>query len=1042
MTEGQSVKLLIQMISDLAPFLRRDERKSWSAVKRQLVSELGPQLQSQDWEVGQKIWAILSRHVSPVALQAFADDPSLEQNVNAVCDHILIALDHDPALRRSVLGFLAEAQDRKAYDVTRRIGRLLPEDLQHKEIEEQKRPRVFLSHASEDDEVVKTIIKFLHDNNIEVVNENRNIHEGDYIFEKLQEALGDCTHFVPLLTPNSIEKPWVKMEINGAIQLKIRDQADFIPLVYSLPRDEIPPLIAALKCMFIDDTVTGASRLVERIIGQPKPPKEETQPAKGAEQRPANPPHFVGRAREIRDLVATLCRPDPSPAALLGGPGKGKSTVCWKVLHEDEICQHYGDRRYYISLDHVRTADDMVVEIARRLGLHLTVNPLDEVIAKLGKERTLLVLDNLHRPWVYDMLECEQVLAALARARGSTFLAGVRGRDLPGGPSWGHWEQLQPLNDDDSKELFLAIIGEVDPLKMRDFYTQSGFSEFIQSLSGLPLVIQLMAKRAQEVNTLEDLKEEWQSEKRKRLEEPATSSTGLSLVMSLNLSLDHPRLKEDARRLLALLGVLPAGLADDDIAVVLPDCDPRPKEMLVLTGIAFERDGRVRLQDSVRSPVQKDHPPDPADLKKAIAHFYTLAERGSDIDRRTEDIENEHLFSEYANIDAMIRIGLTEDSRLPAMRTLVLSEADREEAVKAAISFSRYQRFVGIGSTNLLENAVNIARSNALDRRLEGECWRMLGSMNRVRSRLKDARANYQRALDIYVEEDDRLGMADCLRGLADTSRDRFDYASARRDYEQAVELYEDAARNGGGDRHPLRRDAMREITRGRAYCFEKLGSLALAEIEHDEAEGLFTDALGLYGNIDDVLGHAHCLKGLGDVAMAHIDLDSARDSYVEAQESFRGGLDEVGQANCIYSLGDVALRQRDFQVALVRYRDAQQLYDNVSHVHGRAICVSSIADVALARVESKRLDDVQAHDARAHYEEAKVLFRQLRDVIGEANCLQGLSDVAEAFPDQTATSSTLREKAAKLVMEGFHRKEPVQPSIGPIGKLSARWRR
>lgn len=69
----------------------------------------------------------------------------------------------------------------------------------------------------------------------EHVTDKWEIRSDDSIRQKVDEGIENCTHFLVLLTPRSIDKPWVKTEMDAGFVLKLADECRFIPVRYELP---------------------------------------------------------------------------------------------------------------------------------------------------------------------------------------------------------------------------------------------------------------------------------------------------------------------------------------------------------------------------------------------------------------------------------------------------------------------------------------------------------------------------------------------------------------------------------------------------------------------------------------------------------------------------------------------------------------------------------------------------------------------------------------------------------------------------------------
>ena len=74
-------------------------------------------------------------------------------------------------------------------------------------------PVAFLSYAFEDRELARRIAEALMAQGVDTWWAEWCIASGDSIRQRIDEGLGRCTHFIVLLTPASIGKPWVNLEI-------------------------------------------------------------------------------------------------------------------------------------------------------------------------------------------------------------------------------------------------------------------------------------------------------------------------------------------------------------------------------------------------------------------------------------------------------------------------------------------------------------------------------------------------------------------------------------------------------------------------------------------------------------------------------------------------------------------------------------------------------------------------------------------------------------------------------------------------------------
>lgn len=93
--------------------------------------------------------------------------------------------------------------------------------------------RVFISHSSSDKKFVRTLKDDLELNGIQTWFDEDELDYGDSLVEKLETAIEQSTHFIIILSPNSIDSDWVKIELSKAKLLK--DQSTLkkiIPIKY------------------------------------------------------------------------------------------------------------------------------------------------------------------------------------------------------------------------------------------------------------------------------------------------------------------------------------------------------------------------------------------------------------------------------------------------------------------------------------------------------------------------------------------------------------------------------------------------------------------------------------------------------------------------------------------------------------------------------------------------------------------------------------------------------------------------------------------
>jgi tetratricopeptide (TPR) repeat protein len=562
----------------------------------------------------------------------------------------------------------------------------------------------------------------------------------------------------------------------------------------------------------LDSTVAGAASLPRRASS-----------AVPSTRLPARPRCF-GREAEILELVETLCSDPPRPVPVLGPAGAGKSTIALAALHDSQVAERFGKRRWLVRCQGAASRDSLVEAIARVVCPE-AIQPLEsKILQALDEAPAVLVLDNLEAPWEQDTAAVEELLGDLAAVPGLALAAALRGEQRPFGPSWREAIHAGPLDPAPARNAFLAVAGE-------RYRNDPDLDPLLLDLDGLALAVVLLASQAEGEPDLAGLRQRRRDQRTALLHRGQGRERQHSLDVSLALSIDSPRMTAESRRLLSLLGLLPEGMAREDIEALLPESGAEAASVLRRVGLAFDQGPRLRVLAPIREHVQRSHPPRDADLHQAVDHYLALARLGEDLGGPGGAQAADRLRAELGTLEPMILLGLQRADPIPA--------------IHSALAYAEAVRCLGSGGLAIIGCARRAARTVS-QAKLEADCLRKLGDIDLSRARYEQARERYEQAREIYRRAGHLHGQASCAAHLADIALLRGNSPAALALAEEALEL--------------TRRTGSRL---GEANCLFTLGEVARRMSRHEEAETLLEESLLRFQQIGATLGVANCLASL-----------------------------------------------------------------------------------------------------------------------------------------------------------------------------------
>lgn len=216
-------------------------------------------------------------------------------------------------------------------------------------------PRAFLSYAWEDRELAEQLAGALQANGIDTWWAGWCIGAGDSLRQKIDEGLAGCTHFLVLLTPTSIAKPWVNQEMDAGLVRKLNENTRFIAVRSGLGAGALPPLLAGMLSPSIDDFDAEVHQLVNDIHGVSRKPSLGAPPVSGL----AIPTGYSLAATAVANVFV-----EASETATFGDPQLTIEELATQTaLSEDDVRDALHELQSYfkVSFDRALPKDELFV---------------------------------------------------------------------------------------------------------------------------------------------------------------------------------------------------------------------------------------------------------------------------------------------------------------------------------------------------------------------------------------------------------------------------------------------------------------------------------------------------------------------------------------------------------------------------------------------------------------------------------------------------------------------------------------------------------
>ena len=651
----------------------------------------------------------------------------------------------------------------------------------------------------------------------------------------------------------------------------------------------------------------------------------------------------------------------PARVAILGPGGVGKTALAHAVLTQDRVVSRFGNSRYVIPCESLKSRDALLVALADRLSLlqpgmasdSYSVGLESRMLSALVAGECILCLDDFESTWDQPgpgRRAVELLLSDITALPSVTVLVTMRGGERPKETAW-TLPMLPPLTNfgrDAAKRTWECLAGACDEWA----------EKLIDVVDSLPLAVTLLASLA-EVSTAETLWERWQKENIAVVEKEKGDKLS-SLEFSIALSLENGRMATDSssRRLLGVLSLLPDGMPASpslEFRRLFPDIPDISRSLDTLLGRSLAvrtADKRVQVNSLVRLYCENHALLAPGDRRALRDYYVTLASHG--YDNLSPDLFK-RMTTEANNMESVLKNSL---AWTPPSEIIPV--------VEAIIAYTQFCSYIGNFSDAVITRAIQV---QGLSEETLGDCLTSLGSIYLSDDKVTSAEKQFQRALAVHQKAQDVIGQANDYCYLGDVLYRSDKMEEAKTHYQRAYDL------NVKADGKYGQANALTHL----GDTYRKLGNLK-------ESCSYYQRSLLLHQEHHDQLGQANSLKGLGHIHLRMDNINLARDCFEQALELHKAVNDLVGQANDMSSLADIYQRLDNLAKAEEAYKKALHLHNQANDDLGRGNALSHLGD--LYRKQNK------LSEAEEHYTQALQSHEKAFDKLGQANDLKGLGGI------------------------------------------------
>ena len=126
---------------------------------------------------------------------------------------------------------------------------------------------VFISHSSKDKWIARQMVRLVEERGAKTFLDEKDIRGGDAIPDTVRRGIQRCDELIVLLSPYSVERQWVLIEIGVAWGLERR----IIPIIDKVAVEQMPDMLAQHKAIDLNRFDEYLDELEERVQQKTKP---------------------------------------------------------------------------------------------------------------------------------------------------------------------------------------------------------------------------------------------------------------------------------------------------------------------------------------------------------------------------------------------------------------------------------------------------------------------------------------------------------------------------------------------------------------------------------------------------------------------------------------------------------------------------------------------------------------------------------------------------------------------------------------------------